>query len=97
LKSQQAWLSDQTSYSTIAIDIERKHVDEPKKEKDEPAGFLVGLNGGMKALAAFASAMATMVGALLPFAIVLAVFGVPVWLLVRRTARRRPAKQAATS
>ncbi|MCW2833418.1 MAG: hypothetical protein JWN68_1371 [Nocardioides sp.] len=100
LKSQQAWLSDQTSYSTITIDIERKHADEvekKKEKKDEPAGFLVGLKGGMKALGAFASAMATIIGALLPFAIVLAVFGVPMWLLVRRTARRRQPKQPATS
>ncbi|HXH79018.1 DUF4349 domain-containing protein [Nocardioides sp.] len=98
LKSQQAWLADQTSDSTITIDIERKREAEVKKEKkDEPAGFLVGLKGGMKALGAFASAMATIVGALLPFAIVLAVFGVPMWLLVRRTARRRQTKQPATS
>ena len=100
LKSQQAWLSDQTSDSTITIDIERKHVPQAEKEKDkddEPAGFLAGLKGGMKALGAFASAMATIVGALLPFAIVLAVFGVPVWLLVRRSARRRQPEQAATS
>ena len=59
---------------TITIDIERKHVDKvEKKEKDEPAGFLVGLKGGLKALGAFATAMATIIGALLPFAIVLAV------------------------
>jgi hypothetical protein len=89
LKSQQAWLSDQTSDSTITIDIARKQdvKPEPKKEKEE-TGFLVGLKGGMKALGGFAAAMATIVGALLPFAIVLAVFGVPVWLLVRRSARR---------
>ena len=57
LKSQQAWLSDQTSDSTITIDIERKHAPKvEEEEKDEPAGFLVGLKGGMKALGAFASA-----------------------------------------
>ena len=89
LKSQQAWLSDQTSESTITIDIVQKQdvKPEPKKEKEE-TGFLVGLKGGMKALGGFAAAMATIVGALLPFAIVLAVFGLPAWLLVRRSARR---------
>lgn len=97
LKSQQAWLSDQTSDSTITIDIARTHVAEAdKKEKD--AGFLVGLTGGMKALGAFAGAMATIVGALIPFAIVLAVFGMPAWLLVRRSARRqRPASPSPTA
>ena len=98
LKSQQAWLSDQTSDSTITIDIERKAEKKTEKKKDsDDAGFLTGLKGGMKALGQFTSAMATIVGALLPFAIVLAIFGLPVWLLVRRSARRRPAKQPATS
>ncbi len=92
LKSQQAWLSDQTRDSTITIDIERKHVPEAEEPKErEETGFLVGLKGGMKALGTFASAMATIVGALLPFAIVLAIFLVPTWLVVRRSARRRAA------
>jgi len=98
LKSQQAWLSDQTSASTITIDIERKAEKKAEKKDDgDDAGFLTGLKGGMNALGEFTSAMATIVGALLPFAIVLALFGFPVWLLVRRTARRRPPKQPATS
>ncbi|WP_310528420.1 DUF4349 domain-containing protein [Nocardioides sp.] len=97
LKSQQAWLSDQTSESTITIDIERKHASEADKPDTDDAGFLTGLKGGMKALGEFSSAMATIAGALLPFAAVLAVFGVPVWLLVRRSARRRTPKQPATS
>lgn len=96
LKSQQAWLSDQTSESTITVDIERTRVPEAKvKPEEEASGFLVGLTAGTKALGEFASAMATIVGALLPFAIVLAVFGIAAWLLVRRNVRRRP-RQSAT-
>lgn len=97
LKSQQAWLSDQTSESTITIDIERKHTEKKEKEKSDDAGFLAGLKDGMKALGGFATAMATITGALLPFAIVLAIFGLPAWLVVRRSARRRTPKQPATS
>ena len=97
LKSQQAWLSDQTSESTITIDIERKHAEKKAKEKSDDAGFLAGLKDGMNALGGFATAMATITGALLPFAIVLAIFGLPVWLVVRRSARRRTPKQPATS
>jgi hypothetical protein len=97
LKSQQAWLSDQTSESTITIDIERKQVTKAEKVDSDDAGFLTGLKGGMKALGGFATAMATIVGALLPFATVLAIFALPTWLLVRRSARRRPPKQPATS
>ncbi len=43
----------------------------------------------MKALGAFAVGLATIAGALLPFVVVLALLGVPVWLVVRRSARRR--------
>jgi len=84
LTSQQAWLRDQTTFSTITVDITA--IKEKKKvEKEETAaGFLVGLEGGMKALGASASAIATVVGALLPFAILLLVLGFPVWLLLRR-------------
>ena len=43
----------------------------------------------MKALGTVAVGLATIAGALLPFAAVLLLLGVPVWLLVRRAARRR--------
>lgn len=88
LKSRRAWLADQTSDSTITIDVEREQPEEAAGEKQE-AGFLVGLTGGMKALGAAASAIATIAGALLPFVLVLVVLGAPMWLLVRRNARRR--------
>ena len=92
LKSQQSWLEDQTSFSTITVDItaiaEKKKVE--KKEEEQEAGFLVGLQGGMKALGASASAIATVVGALLPFAVLVLVIGFPVWLLVRRRRSTQP-------
>ena len=98
LKSQQAWLADQTSESTITIDIERKaDASEKKKEEEEDTGFLVGLKGGMKALGASTAAVAAIIGAVLPFVVVLAFLGVPMWLLVRRSARRRPARPAPTT
>ncbi len=85
LKSQQAWLKDQTSMSTITVDISRKHEQaEAKKKDEEPAGFLTGLRGGMSALGAGAVATATILGALLPFAVLALVLGLPVWLVVRR-------------
>jgi hypothetical protein len=88
LKSQQAWLADQTSMSTITVDIStrvRQVVEEP--DDDTPAGFMAGLEGGMKAVAAMLVAVATILGALLPFAAIVLVLGLPVWLVVRR---RRP-------
>lgn len=87
LKSQQAWLRDQTSLSTITVDISTAPADD--EPADRPAGFLTGLRGGLDALGAATVGVATALGALLPFAVVLALVGTPVWLVVRR--RRHPA------
>ncbi|MCY7402711.1 MAG: DUF4349 domain-containing protein [Nocardioides sp.] len=89
MKSQQSWLRDQTTFSTITVDITAiKEKAKVEEKKEEAAGFLVGLQGGMKALTASTAALATVVGALLPFAILVLVLGFPVWLVLRR---RRPA------
>jgi hypothetical protein len=92
LKSQATWLDDQTSQATITVDISRAAGKADEPEDDEPAGFLAGLRGGMKALGASFATLATIAGALLPFAVVLGVLGLPVWLLVRR---RRTVTQPA--
>ncbi|NYE35566.1 hypothetical protein F4692_000670 [Nocardioides cavernae] len=94
LKSQSSWLQDQTSLSTITVDIAQEQVveDEPE-DQDEPAGFLTGLRGGTDALMSVLAAVTTIVGALLPFAVVGLLVGLPVWLVVRR--RRRSAAPAA--
>ena len=95
LKSQQSWLTDQTSLSTITVDISAKQDKVVTKEKDdEPAGFLTGLSGGMKALTGTLVALATVLGALLPFAVLALVVGLPAWLVVRR--RRAVPAQAET-
>lgn len=93
LKSQQSWLRDQTSLSTITVDITATADPEAEKKDDEPAGFLTGLEGGLDALGGTAVALATVLGAVLPFAVVVLVLGAPVWLLLRR--RRTTAPQPA--
>ena len=92
MKSQQTYLADQTSLSTITVYLEQKAapVKVAKKEQADEAGFLAGLEGGWSALAAFATVVATIVGALLPWLVVLAIVGLPTWLVARRLARRRP-------
>lgn len=94
LKSQQAWLTDQTALSTITVDIELVPATEAEPASDR-AGFLTGLRGGLDALEAATTAIATVVGALLPFAVVLLVLALPARLLLRRTLRRRGAQPGA--
>jgi hypothetical protein len=90
LKSQQSWLKDQTSMSTITVDISSDFgVVQEEPDDETPAGFMAGLKGGMKAMGAMLAALATILGALLPFSLVALVLGLPVWLVVRR--RRTPA------
>lgn len=85
LKSQQSWLADQTSLSTITVDISTHQVvEDAPEEKERPSGFLAGLDGGSKALGAVVTVLSTVLGALLPFAAVALVIGLPVWLVVRR-------------
>lgn len=91
LKSQQAYLADQTSMSTITVFLERKPPVAKKKAVDqEEAGFLAGLGSGWDALTSFLTGAATVAGAVLPFAVLLLVLGVPAWLLLRNLTRRRP-------
>lgn len=90
LKSQQAFLADQTSLSTITVHIERTEKADPKDDPDsDDTGFLGGLEAGWNALTTFGSGVATVTGALLPFAVVGALLGVPALLVWRRLGRRR--------
>jgi hypothetical protein len=83
LKRQQRWLSDQTAMSTVQVSIARFR-SAVKHPAPAHAGFLGGLEGGWHALGATAIAVSTVVGAVLPFGIVLALVGVPAWVLTRR-------------
>jgi hypothetical protein len=93
LLRQQAHLADQTSLSTIAVGIERTRAAHRARTGTDDAGFLAGLRGGWHALRGFATVVATVGGALLPWLPVALVVGVPAWLFVRRF--RRPSPPAA--
>ena len=91
LKSQQSWLRDQTSLSTITVDISADDSRAQEEPDEAPAGFVAGLRGGMRALGATVATVATVLGALLPFAVMALVLGLPVWLVVRRRRSTPPA------
>ncbi len=89
LEAQQAYLTDQTSLSTLTVHVvtPEKYVAPPDALED--AGFLAGLRSGWNALVDTVIVVVTILGALLPFAVVLLLLGAPVLLLVRRLLRRR--------
>ena len=93
LKSQQAYLADQTSMSTITLHLSVPDEFVPPPGALDDAGFLAGLKSGWEALQGTVVVVLTVIGAVLPFAVVLGLLGVPLALLVRRTLRTRPATE----
>jgi len=95
LKSRQAYLKDQTSLSTITVFLASKAEKVEKKNEKAESGFFAGLGNGWDGMKTFLVGLATVIGTLLPFAILLLIFGVPAWLLVRSLGRRRPPRMLA--
>ncbi len=81
LLAQQAALEDQTSLSTITVDIDRAG---PGGSGDDDPGFLAGLSAGWDALGSSARVLAVALGAVIPWAPVVLLVLAPVWLLSRR-------------
>lgn len=88
LVSRQKYLADQTAMSTISISIEQPA--EEARHDEEKAGFLGGLEDGWDSFVAGGAAALAVVGFLVPWLILVAVLGLPLWLALRRRAGRRP-------
>ena len=99
LQAQLARLKDVTDLATVEVTLLARHAPSPEPDDDEDYGFLVGLRGGLAALVGIVVVGLTVLGALLPFALVAGLIGLPAYLLVRRTRRptQRPATQAPTA
>lgn len=95
LKSQQAWLADQTSLSTITVLVEQKRGR--TGEREDGSGFLAGLERGWDGLRALVTGTLTVTGLLLPFTGLLLVLGVPTWLALRVLLRRRVSLASPTA
>jgi len=84
LESQLAALKDSVERSTVAVSLRT-----PGHETATENGFLAGLRSGWDAFAASAEGLFTGIGAVLPFAVFVALVGSPlVWWLRRRRANR---------
>lgn len=89
-----AFLRDQTSMSTVTVNIQRT-ADEPREEKDDDSGFFSGLEDGWNALTSFGTGLATVAGALLPWSIALLILGGLLWPFRGRVNLRRRTPVAA--
>ena len=96
LKAQRDHLADLTSLSTISLDISVPPAQAVTLSSHHGAGFVTGLRHGWKALSGTVVVTLTAVGAVLPFAVVLTVAGLPLWWVGRRVwrSRLRPAADA---
>lgn len=88
-----AYLADQTSMATITVSLERTKdkEPEPKPEPDE-RGFVAGLDAGWSAFTGVVVGLATAAGAVLPFAVALALLALVLWPLRRRVRTSRTAR-----
>lgn len=94
LEQQSAYLADQTSLATITVEIDKAHHAAAKKHEDH-TGFLAGLSAGWHGLTAVAVGLATALGAVLPFAVVLLTLAALAWPALRAARRRH--RQATPS
>jgi uncharacterized protein DUF4349 len=95
LKAQRNHLVDQTAMSTISLDIAVPAAHPaPAPGTLDHAGFVTGLRHGWSALSGTVVVVLTAAGAVLPFALVLALLGPPLWWLGRRVRRVPPAVDA---
>jgi uncharacterized protein DUF4349 len=88
LLAKQKNLSLQTELATLTLTLTEKGT--PPVAEDPDRGFVAGLKGGWSAFVATFSALATALGAALPFLVLIALIGVPVWRN-RHRLRRQPA------
>lgn len=90
LERQQAYLADQTTMSTITVSLERTPAKAAPAKKEDTTGFIPGLRAGWNGLTAVAVGLATVVGAALPFTVVLLVLALLAWPVLRQLRRQRP-------
>jgi len=88
LKARQASVEGQADRATVTAVLQTR---ERTEEVEDAAGFLGGLRAGWGALLASVGVILTILGAVLPFAVVGLLAGYPLYRVVRRSRANRPA------
>jgi Domain of unknown function (DUF4349) len=89
MQAQQNALNHETAYATVTLTIVGpKAVVKPKPKPAPPPGLLKGLASGWHALRVAVSWLLAIIGAVAPFAAVVAVAGIAAWWVRRRLAAR---------
>lgn len=88
LKARQASIEGQSERATVTAVLQTR---ERTEEVEDAAGFLGGLRAGWGALLASVGVILTILGAVLPFAVVGLLVGYPVYRVLRRRRANRPA------
>lgn len=86
LESQMAALKDSIARSPVQVSL----TTDPSVVQTDDTGFLAGLKRGWTAFTASAGVLVTVIGAILPFAVVAALVGYPLALWLRRRRAVRP-------
>ena len=74
---------------TVSVQLTPKSRSRRRRRKKTTPTCSLGLETGFKALVGLAVGLAAVIGALLPWAVVLLLVGGPLWLLVRGRSRAR--------
>ena len=84
LEAQQKYLADQTSLSTIDVYLTVPDKKRAVHHTEHGHDFFSGLRSGWDHLGSSTNAVLTGVGAVLPFAVLIALIGFPAWTIWRR-------------
>ncbi len=96
LLSRQQQLAGLTTMATVTLHLYERGEAPPPREEDDDRGFLAGLAGGWDAFVAVGGGFLTALGAVLPFAALAALVGVPAYRITRRRRGQAPAAAPGT-
>src|SRR5207253_4209221 len=84
MQARQRSLTDATALSTITLTLLSGDAPAPVVAHKADTGFLAGLRGGWKAFTAFVDVLLTVLGALLPWIVLVGLVVVLPWMVYRR-------------